>query len=107
MVVVSGANSRPAGDSERYPEEEGWYTIDVGGRTVAVNTSYMEEKEQAFLQLAVYADIMEELFERWLPQAMELSLEALAFQYSLPVREVSVDNNLSISVLTLFLQAAA
>jgi len=48
----------------------------------------MEEKELAFEQLTVYAFQMGGLFEPYLLESMELSLNALTFQYSENVREV-------------------
>ncbi|WVQ68050.1 uncharacterized protein L199_006256 [Kwoniella botswanensis] len=64
-------------------------TPDSEDTLVASNTSEMDEKVQAFENLALYAFTMRGKFQPWLMESMELSLEGLVDKYSEGVREAA------------------
>lgn len=49
----------------------------------------MQEKEQAFSQLAVYVNEMRASYAPWIVETMKVTLNAIHFQWSDGVREVS------------------
>ncbi|KAJ3554370.1 hypothetical protein NM688_g3146 [Phlebia brevispora] len=70
-------------------DQEGWESFPMDGHRVAIKTSALEEKCQAFETLVIYCSTLGNRFAPYLSQTLELVLPSLRFFFHDGVREAS------------------
>ncbi|KAF1987616.1 putative importin beta-3 subunit [Aulographum hederae CBS 113979] len=71
-------------------EEDGWETVPLKGKTIAIKTSSLDDKHMAIELIVVYAQVLEGAFEPYVIEIMDkIALPGLAFFFHDPVRVAS------------------
>ncbi|KAJ6164943.1 hypothetical protein N7470_003615 [Penicillium chermesinum] len=72
---------------EQVEQDEAWELVPLKGKVIGIKTSALEDKNTAIELITIYAQILEEAFEPYVPQTMEkIAIPGLAFFFHDPVR---------------------